>query len=209
MSIITIGGEASHEYPADVMVVVMTVHAEAPMSCEAVKCGTASVEKLLKGLESAGFEISRLVCEKESVSRRHSYNDNEVSYIFSKQIKMTTEVNMQVPEIVAEVITECGINAVYDVDFSLSSTCAYEDEVLKAALLDSRRKAELIAQTIGASIIGIEKASTERHTSSEREHERGIAAYAAGSRCVDSLAVKLEAKKFTIIKEIEVSWIIE
>ncbi len=205
MGKIKITGTAKREYESDVMEIRFETSLTENTQQSAARNGRAETEKLLKALKRAGCDIAAITLEEEKITEKTEYNNNSVKYRYSKAMKLEAKADARVSDKIASIISGDPMKAVYSVSFMLSDESSREDEVLRAALADSKRKAELIAEEMGQKITGIESAELDGFP----EAKTMRAAVCDCSAENASLASELSPAKKIIEKTIEATWIIE
>lgn len=205
MGKIKINGSAKKEFKADVMRVDISISTAGETSASAINKGKKETEKVLQLLVDLGFELSKVSMEKDRVSNPSRYDDDKY-YHFEKEISFTSSANLALLESISDGLIKHDINATYDETFYLSNIESAKKAVLQDALLDSKKKAEIIAETLGQKLVGIESAKCDEYredTENEMlymccEQERSV-----------SLATMLSPDTISVDKSIDVTWIIE
>lgn len=205
MGKIKINGSAKKEFKADVMRVDISISTAGETSASAINKGKKETEKVLQLLADLGFELSKVSMEKDRVSNPSRYDDDKY-YHFEKEISLTSSANLALLESISDGLIKNEINATYDEAFYLSDIESAKKAVLQDALLDSKKKAEIIAETLGQKVVGIESAKCDEYredAESERlymccEQERPV-----------SLAAMLSPDTISVDRSIDVTWNIE
>lgn len=114
---------------------------------------------LIQALESAGIE-SRLIKAGSLTLRPERYyertaNDQNPQQWQRTHLERPISISLkdldQVPEVI-DLLLGAGVNQLAGVQYQLSDRAALEDKVLQQALTKARHKAELMAETLGATL---------------------------------------------------------
>lgn len=208
MGQIKIKGTAKKEFKADVMEITISISTKGETAALAVNKGKKETERVLQLLVDMGIDLPKVTMKKDKVSEPSRYND-EKFYEFEKDISLKTDANLGVLDILSSGIIDKEINATYTEYFSLSDVEAAQKEVLQEALLDAKKKAEAIAETLGQKVVGIECAKCDDYDEDDiiepLPHKMCCLAEGSGG----SLASQLSPDTISIDKSIDVSWVIE
>ncbi len=202
MSRLKINGFAEMSFDTDIFDISITVKAFADTSGSALSDGKAKTEEFLSVMsEKLGISPKSFTLSSDSVNR--IYGDNQ-QYCYTKEMTLRLESDLASVETVTDVLGGME-NTEYRISYSLSDTASKEKLVLTEAIKDSRRKAELIAETLGQKITGLEEADFEY--AEEIQLMRSAPMLKANS--CDSLASQLNNPVQTISKNISMVWISE
>ena len=159
MGKIMVTGKAEKEYAPDQCNIDLEVEVERKTSVEASRVATEHCEQLLKCLQDLGLDISKIEIEQDSISKRSSYNSDERHYEAKKYLQVRTAADMVLINKIRGVI-ETGFEDVsFSTDFCVSNEQELRRSLLKDAISDSRAKAELLAESMGCRITGIDTAN--------------------------------------------------
>ena len=205
MGKIKINGSAKKEFKADIMKVDISISTAGETAASAINKGKKETEKLLQLLVDLGFELSKVSMENDHVSNPSRYDDDKC-YHFEKEISFTSSANLALLESISDGIIRNEINATYDETFCLSNIESAKKSVLQDALLDSKKKAEIIAETLGQKVVGIESAKCDEY---REDTENEIEYMCCEQEHAGSLACLLSPDTISVDKSIDVTWIIE
>ncbi len=187
------------------MRVDISISTDCQTSAVAINKGKKETKKMLKLLLDLGFNLSDVSMESDKVSKPSRYDDDKF-YRFEKELSFVADANLVILELLSDGIVKNGINATYDETFYLSDIEAAKKSVLQEALLDAKKKAEAIAETLGQKVVGIESAKCDEYEEEEFEEKvHCIREMHPGSE----LATMLSPNTITVDKSINVTWIIE
>lgn len=210
MGTIKVIGKAEKEFTADIMEIVIEINVANPDYSKTLSQGNEETEKLLKILTDSGYNITDILLNKEDVSQDESESGKKY-YEFNKAISFTTGASPANLVALSDELCKNKIKASYDHTFKLSNRKELENAVLKEALTDSRKKAEMISETFGQKITGIEKVDCDlRYYAVYAESNKGDLDAILRCRTTNySLSEKISPDKIKLSKEIEVTWIME
>ena len=201
MGKLNVRGSAGQDFPADRFRLRITVTAELPVSGDAARAGTEYTEALLKQLsDGLSLQPEDLTFGEESV--RRSYG-NEPQFVFTKTVTAVIPGDMKTLGAVTARLGSLA-NTEYGIEPLLSTQADCEKQVLKAAVADSRAKAELIAEAMGLAVTGADAADFE-YGSNDEPNFRAAKCMAAG--CDSALADRLQNPVIRIEKSVGITWL--
>ena len=186
-------GYAKRNFTADLMEVTLTVSTDGETAAYAINKGKKESEKVLELLAELGVDLSKVMMKNESVSEPSRYHDNDC-YGFEKNISFMTNASLQLLERLSLGIAEREINATYRERFCLSNADNISKQVLQDALIDSRKKAEAVAETLGQRVVGIDSAKCDEYRNDDNDEDVSYCMkytereYAAGVLLADQLS---------------------
>lgn len=205
MGKIKIKGMAKKEFLANVMKVDISISTDGETPASAINKGRKETENMLKLLHNLGIELTDVSMESEEVSKPQNYNDDNM-YHYDKSIAFVTTANLATLELLAGGISESEINATYDEMFYLANIAEAKDEVLQQALQDAKKKAEILAKTLGQKVVGLESAKCDEYEEEEFEH---MVHCLREGKIKTSLASELSPDTIVVDKSVYTTWIIE
>lgn len=159
MGKIMVVGTAEREYEPDRCKVSFEIETRAKSAAEASKLSSEECERLLAELEKLGIEIRSVVISSDRIVRRGGYGSEEIAYESEKILSVPFPVN---PAFVNEVrsLIEKGFSSVaFSAGYSISNENLRRKELLADAVANSRSKAEMLAESMRQTIVGIESAN--------------------------------------------------
>lgn len=203
MSKLNVSGSATMEFPVDIFNVSITIHSSANNSGETVASGKKKVEQFLGIMkEKLGIEPECFKLEDDSV--REEYG-NSNSYSYTKKISIDINADLSLLSKMTSLLVELT-NVEYRIQTVLLDESEKEKQVIKAAIQDSKTKAEVIASSLGQTIQSCEDISLDYKPS----------VWACGSLAKSIIVEDFESiesllKKPTkeISKSIDITWIAE
>lgn len=207
MKQIKVKGYAKKEFVADIMEIRISISTRGETPSIALNKGKRETERVLQLLVDIGLDLANISMINDEVSEPSRYDD-EKTFHFEKDVSFKTNVNLEMIEKISSGIMDEEINATYTESFALMDHASAEKNVLQSALIDAKKKAEAIAETLGQKVVGIECAKCDDYNDEENEDSmvhKLCLCEGSGS----SLASKLSPRTIQIDKSIDVAWIIE
>lgn len=167
--IISVSGEGIVEAQPDratISVGVIT-HEKNPSAVQAANARAASA--VINSIVALGVERNNISTGNYSFSPTYRHFDNGRSeidgYAATNSVTVITDDLNLVGKIIDAALSH-GANRVDSLNFGLRNKTSYQDEALRLAILDAKRKAEVAANVLGKKIIGVRSLSIN-HSSIE------------------------------------------
>lgn len=205
MGKLSITGKAEREVSYNAIEMSVTFYIHAKTTAEALQIVMEQSEKFLELVTAAGIDMKDIHIGDNSVDQR--YSDDELKVHASREMKIRLHFDMAFVNGLMDMIREQDFAVDLDCDYHLTNRAELHMELMKEALADSKKKAEVIAEIMGQKIIGIDSVEHDRHNDMEWmccEQERGIIREGAAP-----LSNQLEAPITTESETISVVWLIE
>lgn len=204
MGKLSITGTAEREVRYDAVELRITFNGRAKKTGDAVSIIMKECEQLLKIITSAGVSVKDIHIGENSIDRR--YGEHGVTVSASREITLRLKFDMP--------FINGLMDTVRDQDFSVDMDCSYHytnkqelhTELLKEAVANSKKKAELIAEVMGQKVIGIDSVEHDSYRDQPFlcEMEPCVA-----MGCDYGLSNQLESPLTTESESIDVVWLIE
>ncbi len=212
MGKLTITGRAEHEYPYDAMEITLNFSVQKSSTANALTAVLGQCEEFLAKVTAEGLSMENIRIENDSTRRNQRYDRGSVSYAAERTIKIRVPFSMDYANYLLSVVSEKGYDAAISTEYLLTNREEIHSELIKEALSDSRKKAELIAQSMGIKVAGLDTASicashdnfAMLRASMAQEQERGVA-----SPQSLSLSSQLGSPVTKESETVEAVWIIE
>ena len=162
MGKLIIKGEANRKAEADTAKLTITFYAREKTAAQAVVGVMKNCESFLDTLKKWGMDISKLRMENDDIDRNRY--DKETYATAKRKISFVSKRDMKFQNDIMQLIQKNEIDAELSVSYTNSKLQKIHEKLLKEAVENSRRKAELIASTTGQKIIGIDSVRTENTT---------------------------------------------
>ncbi len=207
MGTIRVSGYAEKRVNADQTVYNITFLSKDVKSSAALDSVKKQCDAFLEKVSETGIDIARIHLDKDGV--------NENSYYESKAktsrrvISFRTGFDPKINNRIIEIISQLNLNVEISTEYVLSGWEEIHEELIKKAVMDSKRKAELIAEANGQKVKYISSVSDEMYDD-EREDYEGCGL--AEPKCEiigNSLSDKLCARELVETETLYVTWAIE
>ncbi len=151
---ITVTGKATMTVAADTAVISLSVETVKATVAEATSENAQAMEKVLQSLYALGLAEKDVTTENYYVMTMYDYDSGESfirGYSVTNSLSVTVRDLTQVGTVI-DTAFAAGVNSCGGVSFRASTANEYNDEVLKAAIAEGRRKAALVAEAAGVSL---------------------------------------------------------
>ena len=159
MGKITMTGEARAEVIADTMNISIRIKAKEKTTTRAISEVRAQTEHLLKLFADMGLEIEHIKVKDEDVSDSRDVYTHEEYVEAKKAIELEYGADIKLANAIIGVVQKCNYDINIRVNYSVKNLEKIHSELLKKAVLNSKEKAEAIAETLGEKILGIKEIS--------------------------------------------------
>ena len=211
MAELIVRGSAKEEVPCDTAECSIAFKHDGKTAADATANMNAEVERFLAVMEKNGVDAGKFSMGDISVEEKYRYDDDKelFPYTAHRSIDLKTELNASVSNSFLQIIADEGLDVEYSEDHSVSNLAEVHKRLLKAAMEDSRRKAEMLAECAGKKVLGIKKVDTDSlgHMLEEQEDNRVYGGVMRRSKPM--LADKLKAPTTEEEEHVEVIWLIE
>lgn len=202
MGTLRVRGTAECRFPADIFTVHIEVLASGETSGAAIAAGKEQTELLLSRMqERLGLQPDSFRLQDESV--RQTYGEKPC-YQFTKGISAEIAADLAALERMTELLGTLS-ETEYHISYALSDLAGKEQQVLRSAVEDSRRRAEMIAAAVGQKICGIEDVNCEYAGGNDLCTDRMLAK-CEGAVLRNGLADRLMKPEQTVSKEVQIVW---
>ena len=138
MGVIEISGKAEKFVNYDIAVISIAFFEDAKTSSSASKAVMKECEKFLEKLDKEGINIKDITLDNDSVSKEKYSDKQQVNA--SREVALRIPFNMEVINRIRQIADENEYSIEYDIDYELSNESQIREELLKEALLDSKKK---------------------------------------------------------------------
>lgn len=205
MSIFEIQGQAKRNVNYDIAVVSITFTEKGENSYLASKAVMRECEQFFEKLDVDGITSSNAVLGDDSVSEDRYADSSKV--IANRKVEFRIAFNMEVINRIRQIIDENEYSTRFHIEYELSNEDQIREELLKEALLDSKKKAEDLAEALNMTVIGVKSVEAYSKLNGRTEGiacERSICDYMGVPQF--SHSNKLQAKEKELSESIEVKW---
>lgn len=209
MGKLMITGKAEREVCYDVVELTVTFCNDDKNSSDAIDTVIRQSEKFLSIIASKGADVSKIRMDDDSLERSSRYDDKRRSSA-RRSFCLCTAFDMKFINSISQIIRDENFNAEIKYEYILTNKNEIHKELLKEALDDSRKKAEMIATAVGEKIVGIEEMKLDNIKAYIRQHmeERELSFvdyYQSETSYSDELSSPITIETETV----NVTWIIE
>lgn len=204
MGVFEISGKAEKFVNYDIAVISIAFFEDAKTSSSASKAVMKECEKFLEKLDKEGINIKDITLDNDSVSKEKYSDKQQVNA--SREVALRIPFNMEVINRIRQIADENEYSIEYDIDYELSNESQIREELLKEALLDSKKKAELLAASLDLKVIGIEslaKGSTRYYGISDLCEQERVGSVRAPEFLLSN---QLKSKEEKLSETIDVKW---
>lgn len=154
MGTLTINGYAKHEYSYDSMKITIGFNAYETTTTLALEKVMNQCEEFLAVLADYGVRTEDITLGENSVE--NNYDDGENTADALREIIIRTTFDMKLINAIMSLIKDKGYDADIESKYQISNLEKIHENLLKEAMLDSKRKATLIAESVGQKVVGID-----------------------------------------------------
>lgn len=209
MGKLMITGKAEREVCYDVVELTVTFYNDDRNSSDAIDTVIKQSEKFLSIIASKGADISKIRMDDDSLERSSRYDDKRRSSA-RRSFTLRTAFDMKFINSISQIIRNENFNAEIKYDYLLTNKEEIHKELLKEALEDSRKKAEMIAETVGEKITGIDEMKLDNIKAYIRQHmEERELSFVDYYESESSYSDELSSPVTTETETVNVTWIIE
>lgn len=156
--IISVSGEGRVEAQPDraTISVGVVTREKNPSAVQAANARAAS--SVINSIVALGIERKNISTGNYSFSPTYRHFDNGRREIDGYEANNSVTIIVDDLNLVGKIIDAAlshGANRVDSLNFGLRDRAAYQDEALRLAVLDAKRKAEVVARTLGKSIVNV------------------------------------------------------
>jgi uncharacterized protein YggE len=152
-------GVAKAEQPSDQCRIEIGFEITRDTASEASRATSEHCEKLLRKLSEIGIDPKEIENDFDRLDRRNEYKSESAIYQTSRTLRFSTDADMTIVNAIRDVVEEEFEEAVYEFTFETTKEPELNRELTRKAIEDSREKAELLAQSMGCRIVGVESAN--------------------------------------------------
>ena len=204
MGKLSITGTAEREVSYDAVELRITFNGRAKKTADAVAIIMEECEQLLKIIIDAGVSMKDIHIGENSVDRR--YGDNGVTVSANREITLRLKFDMPFINSLMDTIRDQDFSVDMDCSYSYSNKQNLHAVLLREAVENSKKKAELIAEIMGQKVIGIESVN---HDSFYDEPFLYEMKECVAMSCAYALSDQLESPLTKESESIDVVWLIE
>ena len=207
MGVLLVKGNSTKEFICDVMYIKFVFKAWDNTTEQAIGKVRTNCNAFIQMMENEGVSIENIHLTDEKIIA--SKDDKNIIWVnASRKIELRLKFNVKLLNRISDIVRDNGFTADMDVSFSLSNMHEVHTQLIRDAVIDSKNKAEMIAQTMGQKVKGIIELDA-KHISSGWDDDLFCDAFAMCNRKSDSVSDRLQAPLTKEHENVEVKWEIE
>ncbi|MFJ5489054.1 SIMPL domain-containing protein, partial [Hansschlegelia beijingensis] len=155
---VSVVGEGSVSAVPDLAMVTSGVVSRAPTAAAALKANAAAMTKVMAALKDAGVEERDIATSGLSVQPQYDYGDGSaprtpklVGYEVRNAVTVRSRALDKIGDLIDSLVT-AGSNQIENLAFEVSDRSEKLDGARREAMADARRKAEIYAAGVGATL---------------------------------------------------------
>ena len=207
MGVLIVKGNSTKEFTCDVMYIKFVFKAWDNTSEQAIGKVRTNCNAFIQALENEGVSIENIHLNDEKITT--SKDDKNIIWVnASRKIELRLNFNMRLLNRISDIVRDNGFTVDMDESFTLSNMNEIHAQLIKDAVIDSKNKAEMIAQTMGQKVKGIIELDAQ-HISSNLDDDCYYDIFSKLNSNSDSVSDRLQAPLTKEYENVEVKWEIE
>ena len=165
--IISVSGEGIVEAQPDRATISVGVVTRAKNPSEVQSANAKAATSVINSIIALGVERKNISTGNYNFNPVYRHTDNGKRILDGYEASNSVTVIVDDLNLVGKIIDTAlnhGANRVDSLNFGLRNKTAYQDEALRLAVLDAKRKAEVAASALGKSILSIRSVSIQRNS---------------------------------------------
>lgn len=211
MGKIMVEGKSERSFKADRCCVELEIVVSGGTAGGASSLSSEECENLLSKLVSLGITPNTIKIRDDKIERKTSYRSEEGGYESRKTLSVVIPANMQLINSIRGVIEDGFDYVSFDTRYFLSNESELTKQLLKDAIVDSRAKAELLAESMGLRIIGVDTANLSGYGDvydlTEDIDDFCVYGMAHEERYLRVLSDQLNPEEVDLTAEVKIVWI--
>lgn len=180
--IISVNGEGIVEATPDraTISVGVVTREKNPSAVQAANAKVAA--SVINSIVALGIERKNISTGNYNFNPTYRHTDNGKSILEGYEATNSVKIVVDDLNLVGKVIDAAlnhGANHVDSLNFGLRNKTAYQDEALRLAVLDAKRKAEIVAHALGKSILSVRNVSINSNRVAAPQNYKMVRAMAA------------------------------
>lgn len=208
--IIEVKGKAERKIDADIVKYVLCFQAKDLYLSKAIETVDKHCEIFLGAIETLGVDNKRIMLLDDSIDERQ-YDEGNMKSV-KRMIGFQINVSAAFHNALLDIIQSNDLNVQLSVDYSYSHANELAEELVKEAVINSRKMAQLIAEANHQKVIGIHRVTDDIfdrkiffcEDDDDDDDWNEIPAFIKKRRSDD-----LATKKLTISESVKIQWRIE
>ncbi|MBQ1516653.1 MAG: SIMPL domain-containing protein, partial [Clostridia bacterium] len=153
MGKLSVPGKACKEIACDIMHIKICFKSIGDSTSKLLEKSMSQCDLFLEILEQKGININTIHFSRTEISHDVYADNSEITA--DREIELRLPFDMNTLNCITEIIKEKDFTVELDVSFVYSNIIELHDQLIKEAVLDSKKKAEMIAEAMEQKVIGI------------------------------------------------------
>ncbi|MFS4438479.1 SIMPL domain-containing protein [Paracoccaceae bacterium GXU_MW_L88] len=157
--LISVTGEGEVTASPDFATIRLGVREEADTAEAAMQAAAEKMSQIFSGLEEAGIAPEDMQTSQLRLGPVYSYPERSQPQLEGYEAQNTLAIRLRDIDTMGETLdtlTSLGANDIQDIGFDIEDRAPLSDEAMQAAVVDARRKAELLAEAAGVTLGDVE-----------------------------------------------------
>ena len=176
---ISVSGEGIVEAQPDRATITVGVLTRAKNPSEVQALNAKAASSVINSIVALGIERKNISTGNYNFNPNYRHTDNGKAILDGYEASNSVTIIVDDLNLVGKIIDAAlnhGANQVNSLNFGLRNKTAYQDEALRLAVLDARRKAEIAASALGKMIVSVRSVSiNSNHISAPRNYKMAAA----------------------------------
>lgn len=173
--IISVSGEGIVEATPDRATISVGVVTRAKNPSEVQSLNAKSASSVINSIVALGIERKNISTGNYNFNPTYRHTENGKTILEGYEASNSVTIIVDDLNLVGKIIDSAlnhGANRVNSLNFGLRNKNSYQDEALRLAVLDAKRKAEIVAKTLGKTILSVRNVSiNSNHISAPRNYK--------------------------------------
>ena len=180
LSILSVSGTGTAKTKPNIATISINVNTKGKTASEAVSSNSTATQKLINTLTRAGITEQDIQTNNLSVTPVYKSNPqglNDTSTISGYEVNNSVQATIRKTSDVGSVIdmiSSAGNFTINGISFGLDQSTDQENEALKKAVSDAKRKADIVTAAAGKTITGIKNITVGGNPGVFRSAEAGL-----------------------------------
>lgn len=200
-------GKAIKEYEAEKMTVTITFQKEGDEAGYILSSVQQQCEDFLKELDNINIPPEKIELIDGGLDKHYNSEKPRAE----RRIVIETGIDIKLCTYLFSLIKKCGNEIKYSISFDVNNKEELSNQLIKLAVEDSRRQADIIAESLGRTIIGVNSVNDQKYV--HRNLAKSITVgddvnpeIPASFRSDTPLSDRAALPTITLDEEIEICW---
>lgn len=211
-------GKAEKKIAPDSCDITITLETKKNTSAAAAREISVMSEKLLSKLQNIGLDLKKIEIIQDSLSSESEYRSDKMYFQAKKKIQIQTSAESSTVNTIKTVVEDEIYGVTYNITYFVSKESEIRKQLMKEAIMDSRKKADFLAESLGIKIVGVDSAnltgiedvydvSEDDETEVLYERER-MALLCSGAGSAYPLSDNLKPEEIELDAEVKIVWLL-